>query len=255
MFFKNMLKQNTRREGFHPIPTFLLSFPRSGNTWVRYCVEYLTKYPTTSCQSSIYPEEWPIALKERNSLNSLINGIEGVKEENPHILVKKHTIFSTEINNYPIILLIRNYKECLIRNYGVNRAREYIFSNVQDENTSYLDMLKYFDKWENNKILFYYEDILLNPKSFIFSLSNFFRISDKKLIRDFIENIDFHKSIGIKCYQNINQNSITKGNKNKTIFHSNVLSIKEKIKWDNEIEKKDPYLFNKYLKRYSEKYE
>ena len=250
-----MLKQNLRREGLDPIPTFLLSFPRSGNTWVRYCVECLTNFPTTTCQSSVYPESWPTESKETNSINNLIKGIKGVREEKPHILVKKHKIFPSEINNYPLILLIRNYKECFIRHYGLDRAREAIFLNNQDihVNTRYLEMIQYFDKWENEKILFFYEDIILNSKSFIISLSNFFRISNKKLIEDFIQNINFHKKIGLKCYKNIDQISITKGE--NLIFHSNILSSKEKEEWDNEIEKKDSYIFNKYLKRYSEKYE
>src|SRR3989304_1536731 len=95
----------------------LLSFPRSGNTWVRYIFEFITKQPTSQgivndCQDGILKEDC-LSLK----LNL------GVDISKKCILIKRHradfTWDSWTKDNCKLLFLLRDYKEAIIRhNYN-----------------------------------------------------------------------------------------------------------------------------------------
>ncbi len=94
---------------------FLFSFLRSGNTWMRYCIEVLTQTPTMEFMVNIAPHALPIGTNGQHFLNF---------SKAP--IWKAHTLadlnfFGTKMHNSKterLIFLLRNPKEAIIRNLG-----------------------------------------------------------------------------------------------------------------------------------------
>ena len=232
--------------------SFLLSFPRSGNTFTRYFVEYLTKHPTTSASTFPYDKNKKPKITDSNSLLKNI-GINNVLKYEKDILIKKHNMFNSEKYIYPMIFVIRNYKEVLLRHYG---DKKNAIKNIPySDNCNYYKCLKDFNEWENNKIIIYYEDLITKTEETIKKVIKFLDKFNIKEYNNFIKNLEQHKRNSIKSYDIINHNqssSITKGK--STIFHSKKLELSEKKEWDDlMLDACGEDLYNKYLLRYKEK--
>ncbi len=83
----------------HPDPgnIYLISYPRSGSNWFRYCAEFITKRRTQT---------------RENCWNT------GASEAIPELIYHLHDINEYNMNtkrgaNIPQIILIRDYKECI----------------------------------------------------------------------------------------------------------------------------------------------
>lgn len=57
-------------------PVWLLSYPRSGNTWTRYCIEYLTKRPTGEYQYLFSLDQRTKYINNNDPKNCFISNIE-----------------------------------------------------------------------------------------------------------------------------------------------------------------------------------
>lgn len=215
----------------------LLSYPRSGNTWIRYCIEFLTKEPTLG-----YKESGSFDI---NPLGSFINI--GVNIEKSPILLKKHeTNTIKKIDS--LILIIRDYKEVIPRHTGKELNIELLRSSINSKYSSmnYIQLIEYFEDFSGKKAIIYYEDILMDLKS---SIEKILRLLNKDdyLLEEFMNSIDEHKKNSLKIYKK----SITNGNFIK--FHSNKISKNIRVQCDEFLESHYPIIYNKYLKRYEER--
>lgn len=221
----------------------LLSYPRSGNTWFRYCVEAITKRKTHG-----YLQE-DSGHFDKNHLGSYTDL--GVNEEDPDILIKRHALEDLNEPVEKLILLVRNYKEVVIRHRieswksGINLDLLKSSCTTSESSKNYLTIIEYFDSFKGEKLIIYYEDLILDLRGTLEKASRFLKIGEEN-IESFIGNINFHKNKSLEIYGG----SQTKGK--STSYHSNVLSKKEKIEWDNFIESYNPNIFFKYLQRYKE---
>lgn len=225
----------------------LLSYPRSGNTWLRYCIEFLTKKPTIGYTSSNASEF------DKKSLG-YFNTEMGVDLKSDPILIKRHMVGYTNgdpaewSENDNLILIVRNYKEVLIRhnngNSNINTLKKGCSSHIISNN--YIQLIEYYNNFNGNKKIFYYEDILKNLEITLKEMLDFLNVSDEYLEK-FIENIDYHKQKSINIYGN----SRTKGKSTKS--HSNKLTKEEKLSWDGWLKSNHKGLSEKYLSRYYEK--
>lgn len=219
---------------------YLLSYPRSGNTWLRYMVEYFTGKPTIG-----------YTVVEAGSFDKqpLIH-----KDSTDYILTKRHEWDDNWTTSDKVILIIRNYKEAIIRHecQYTKPTIEIFEADLMCNNKrgDYISPIYYFNKFQGHKLIVYYEDIILNPKAInhVLSFLNFTVTDDK--INAFYNEITAHKNNCLNEYR-ANATSVTQGN--NVIFHLNRISKEERIRWDNLIENKYPYLFNKYLSIYKEK--
>jgi hypothetical protein len=226
--------------------TILLSYPRCGNTWMRYCIEQLSGRRAIS----IYGDEW-------NGLLGRIN--QSIKP----ILIKCH-LYSAAFeaiypsSSCPMILLLRNYKECIIRHYlkreitySDEQIREIFITNltgIQTRDfppTEYIYNIIVYDKWIAPKLLIYYEDLITNPKGTLLDICNFLKIEIDNNFDNFINNIEVHKSIGMKLYGDCQSDG------KSTVFHSRSLSPQLKNEIDQHLKISFPEIFKKYLTRYS----
>lgn len=213
----------------------LLSYPRSGNTWFRCCIEVLT-------------EMW--TLPNTSNFGIIRNTF---KEKSGIILNKRHILKNEDKNpNNKLILLLRNYKEVIIRHCSINKINQCIHLTFHAENFkfNYIQNISDFDKWQGEKLLIYYEDFILNPEKELKRSLDFLGQDESKL-ENFVSNFEFYKNKGITVYTNGNKNkSITEGN--TTIYHSKKINKEERIQWDTVVKNRVPNLYDKYLIKYSE---
>ena len=219
----------------------LLSFPRSGNTWIRYIAEFISKRPTShgtieDCNSS----------KSKNDAISASVDL-GVNLEDRCILIKRHRADepwdSWTKENCNLICILRDPREAILRHYksGVDMAKCI---------GGYVHCLKFYDSFMGNKHIIYYDELLKNHKetirNFLLALSKFEQtnyLDDN--FNSLILNYEFHRKASISNYPQ----SDTKGDKYRTNYHARMQPSKAKYIM-NILQSEEP-LFTKYLKRYN----
>lgn len=209
----------------------LISYPRSGTNWVRYIIEFLSDKPTPGFTRLIEGEDF--------------------------IIHRAHDGYRIIDKYKKVILIIRNYKECIIRHQGINRIREYEHTSEFLKDSSlvhppewYINNIQKFDKFKGKKILVYYEDLVEEPEKSITDIATFLGLKNKKLAT-LLDESEVHKKRSIELY-NKNQQSFTSGNIDKLQHHSEMLTIEERKQFDDFFELNYRELFKKYLMRYKE---
>jgi hypothetical protein len=205
----------------------LLSMPRSGNTFTRYCIEWLTQRPTLGCNLASSGIDKPIHL--RTSIP--------IKNHTP-IITKCHSVKEAKccIETDKLITLIRNPSQA----FGSCSRRSTKF-NPKKWIENYLNILKFYDEYNYEKILIYYEDMIQKTLVFVTVLTNFLNVEDKNRASLFVKDIKKHKEKASKAYHTklISKNDIS------------MYSDEKFKKFNNEI-KKSPYF--KYIRRYYDKH-
>lgn len=214
---------------------YIISYPRSGNTWLRYILEFLSEQPTNGL------------IGERNKYDRLQQPLLYPGEN--YIAHKLHS-FDSEIQLMDsVLLIVRNYKECIIRHNKDKRGYDYnlFVRHNQGKHDDYIGMIKYFEQFQGHKMVLYYEDLIDSDKipSICHQLCLFFDIPNNK-IDHLIRNIDVHKLDALRFYPK----SKTKGR--TEIHHSELLSTPEKVRWDMYLYENFKDLYWKYLRRYAE---
>ena len=158
---------------------YLVSYQHSGNTWVRYCAEYVSKRPTHGHRK--------FSISERN------NNFLDIKIDDDPILIKRHEIELGEIlKDDTFILLLRDPSECIKSDQDVHK-----------EFLRYYSLIKYYEAHKGPKILFYYEGLFY--REWITNLIKhndmpFFIHSER--LNDLLENWEHHQKMSKSIYQN-----------------------------------------------------
>lgn len=114
---------------------YLVSYNHSGNTWLRYCMEYITKKPTLGHR------KFSISERKNNALRININ-------DNP-IAIKRHEIRMGEIRDKDIfVLILRKPNECIK-----------IDQNVSVEFLKYYSLIQHYKQHRGKKFLFHYNEL------------------------------------------------------------------------------------------------
>ncbi len=203
--------------------TYIISYPRSGNTLFRTIMEYHSKQPTDgTCDNPAHKNRLmkPIIYKTRTNF----------------IAYKTH-VWDVINPEDKVFFIIRDYKECIIRHNQKHRgiSFELFKKQTRGENNDYIDLLQKFDSHPGPKYIIYYEDMI---KGKLGELSH--------MIKDDAE-FNLIRQIGLTAYPE----SETKGA--DIHFHSKKLSNEDSKNWDNYLKTFYPDLFKKYLKRYENK--
>lgn len=226
--------------------TIILSHPRSGINWIRYCVEFLTHRPTPG-RRKLYK-----------------NNIKG-----DFVFYRSHLPQLIEVPKHGdnLVLLLRNYKECMLRHRTFKRISKSAEINVRSFlNWRYMgknefctigvygEMIRMFEIIQGKKLVLYYEDLLANSKQEMLKFFNFIEINISSLKENFNnffdKDLEFHKNKSCDLYT-YGGGSITRGKKIK--HHIGQITDKE-IEWfDKLIEGNLSNLYHKYLARYKGK--
>jgi hypothetical protein len=142
---------------------WLFSFPGSGSNYLRYCVEFLTERST----------EGPLRY---------------INHQNNLILRRSHLPIEIDIND-KVSLLLRNPFELMIR--------ENILKNQHKDYLETVDIIcsryQSFYEFQNEKKIFYYEDIISQFEK-ICSFLDFHKFPIIKSISEFEKNLSHHKT-------------------------------------------------------------
>jgi hypothetical protein len=168
---------------------YLLSYPRSGNTFLRYCLEYITEHNTSGCagdsglinrgELNIKPKDKTVQITKRHFSDPNRNNDLYLKDS-----IKKENV----------LIFLRDYKYCvnsqILRGSGM-KAQTEIKKYCRNINSFY-----------NEDNIFYYEDFIEDPKKIVKDILEFYKISyDLKRFESFFKNFDDHKQKSLKLYK------------------------------------------------------
>lgn len=218
-------------------PSYLLSYPRSGNTFIRYCVEYISLRPTQGVDVGVHG--WAVAKYGV--------GLKNVNIGMPPILKKKHNINSNDDRNRKMVCIVRNYKEAIVRH------RQYVNVTAGPVDFEmYINILRVFDSWKKDqRLLVYYEDLIKLPIKTMRSICEFIEINTDRfdLFVDNFETIRKNAVISY-CKGRGDPKSYTQGK--HEFYHIQHLDDQQRKNWDNYFKDNHKDLFDKYLTRYQE---
>lgn len=229
--------------------SYLISYPRSGLHFTHYQLIYLSHKVCYDFRNKAY-HYWDNGVLHKY----------GVYENKDDILLYLSHVSPEHLNSNTdkLILLLRNYRECHLRNlsYDLNRIvdvismnRMYIPVNAYDIGSGYFTNLYAFDSFEGKKLIVYYEDLVAHPKEVITRIFNFLEVTPIDLDH-FYDNLSQHRSECIQRYQ-IHGGSKSQGE--NMLFHSEKITASENEMLDDLVKKHHPILWDKYLNVY--KYE
>lgn len=219
----------------------LLSFPRSGRTWTLYSLHLLA--PSYDVQQN--PE-----FRNKFKLPK--------KSETTKTIIPSHLVVPLEekVTDFPrendkLILLVRNYKECFLREAKDNYHKAV---NCVKNSSFFVDLfaiLQCFDDFkEENKLLIYYEDLIEDPES-TFSKILAFLDETQENLQPFLKNIEKHKQDCLTVYGKT-YGSYSKG---EDLHYHTKLAPREAIEEIDLIVKTQHFdLWNKYLSHFTEEF-
>ena len=206
-----------------------IGYPRSANSWVRYII--------------------------RDCLGNPEIGVHSI-DHHDQFYVKRHHLDASLARGRSMLLLVRNYKEVIIRhNLDQTEDQDYNFYNSLEKMpvnwtqpaVSYIHPIYVYDNWGQDKHIVYYEDLMSKPAETIQDMAERMGFC----ANNFLENYQYHRDRSVSAYNTQEPSgSWTKAGSvfsyNKQITHT------QKEAWDNHLETKFPKLFDRYLKRYAE---
>ena len=206
--------------------TLAIATGRSGNHWFRYSLQYLTERRCGDNRFNLYfDKKKPVICAQHN--------VYQVKGRDP--------------NRDYLILLVRNYKECMLRgnDHDIERIKEML---TDEKVCSYFHNLEVFNRWHpKRRILVYYEDLIDHPRETLGSVLDLIGESRRRL-PDFIKNIEKHRQKTLAYYDRTHKGARSRGKDH--LFHSKQEAIEDLEEIDEMIIDRWPTLFEKYLTRY-----
>ena len=185
---------------------YLLSFPRSGNHLARFFIELLSETPTLGVVNNptdipiyknTFPAEVPFQIGDDFPL----------EERKCECFIKSHTLppQNTEVDT--LILLVRNPRECLIRQNGFYTWNQnYNWHSYE----AYFQLIDYYLKFPHKKHLFFYEDMLTDKKAFVKELYDFLELDKPDKLEYVLENVDWLYEMSAKgkgrCWEEVKSN-------------------------------------------------
>lgn len=231
-YYRRMRQEGHQIYGYGRFDRPLLaSYSRSGTNWLRYIIETISGQPT------------PGQVRVHYGVNFIID--------------RAHKAYPV-MDRYPqVILLLRDYRECLIRHHQAlwHKAHD-AASFLRDESVFqrpnwYIRNVAAFDKFAGPKLLIYYEDLLSNPGPVIRELGEFLEF-DPEIRENFIANIDryFQESVG--AYTKRGHKSVTTTGKRDFRHHAREhATLAQQKEFDSFYHQNYPQLYEKYLVRYA----
>jgi hypothetical protein len=207
------------REIWDNADSILLSNSKSGSTWLRFCIEFLSQRPTVGWgpnQNTLAIINLPLFSQiEYEKFNGFIN--------RKAILAKTHEAGDIEMfvsEPSKLVLLLRNYKELICRpdqaqKHFPDSFEEYIPSNKEIKDRiernalpiieSYAEKLEFYDNFEGKKLIVFYEDLIKDFKSVMIDMINFLELGDlgHSNLERILEDFSDFKNLGISSYKNL----------------------------------------------------
>ena len=218
----------------------ILTYPKSGTNLTIGTIQVLTRKPAESYTGSV------------------TNRLELNLDRSKIPLWRTHEtrfIRNLDPNTSRLLLVIRNYKECITKAYlqGINFTPSQVRNcivNGEAEFNHYIDNLNYYNSWPNDetKLIIYYEDLISQPRVEICKILDFFGEQDAD-VDGFFANYDYWSKRILDSYKKQHGAQHSSGG-NKAIYHSKDFPISILQEIDRSIQVHYPVLWEKYLNRY-----
>ena len=195
---------------------------------MRYCLEVISQTKTESLHSTNDP--FPDGFIPKR------------KWLHPYIF-KSHTVEAINEKGYDVkqdtlILLLRNYKECILRNFykDTGELRMYDTVDLDVEIKHYIANIVAFNFWRGEKLLIYYEELMNDFETTFQDIVNVLALPECRF-REFVAKLDYHRERSIAHYKS---GSHTKGT--DLLYHSKKLSAAGRRQWDRKMESVEQYV-------------
>ena len=214
--------------GRYDLP-LLASYSRSGTNWVRYFLESVTGRPTP--------------------------GQTRLHRGHDYCIDRAHRAFKVMHRYQKVVLLVRDYRECILRHHQkIWSAYADPITLLMDEGLEqpplwYIRNLQAFDKFQNDKLLLYYEDLVQEPGSTLSQLASFL-VLDSSRTAAFLQNIKTHQSASVKAYEGGGHKSESLYSKDLNYHAKTKLTPDQVRAFDRFYFSRYPEIANKYLARY-----
>lgn len=211
---------------------YVASYPRSGNSWVRYLVEECTGRPTLGCRGN--RENDPPLHKD-------MDGDPVARKF--HDYDSEFTAGRQPSEDDALVLVLRNYKECIVRHAGARDPEK-----SQSEFDAYAELLDRFDEWSGPKTVIYYENLICEDVVVsLRKLSGVFGF-DEDQTEDIMNSLSKRREKSINAYAG---RSHTCGK--NSVHHSSKLSEDQKLAFDEAVKSRvSESLFARHLEQYIE---
>ena len=151
---------------------YLISYPRSGNTFTRYMLEILTGY-----ESLGYPAGGPGGTHDLMVSNNKVAGLigQGRTVNESGLIVKRHQW--TTSKGSTAILLLRDPIDSFLRHKGpgepgYDQLNEWLSGNDKVHGYFFKNVQSYID-YSGSKLVVHYEDMATRPQEYFTQLLNF----------------------------------------------------------------------------------
>lgn len=214
---------------FYHLP-LLASYSRSGTNWLRYAVEVISGRPTPG-QKRLYKGPDPVFDRAHKAY--------AVMEKHPRV-----------------VLVLRDYRECLLRQHlrlWQQKPEVAAFleaGQVLQPPAWYLRNIEAFDRYGREKLLLYYEDLLLKPETSLRALSAFLGLDPAKT-EEFLREVGRHYRESIEAYTYSGHTSQTSLDKDVQGHARKWLTPDQQREFDLYYQERHPDLYERYLKRYA----
>lgn len=214
--------------GQYDLP-LLASYSRSGTNWVRYFLETVTGQPTPG-QSRLH-------------------------QGHNYCIDRAHRAFKIMHHYQKVVLLVRDYRECVLRHHrDIWHAYPDPTTLLTDEGLEqpplwYIRNLQTFDKFQGNKLLLYYEDLVQQPMSTLSQLASFLAL-DPERTKAFLQDIKTHEAASVQVYKGGGHRSESSFSKDLKYHAKTKLTPDQMKEFDEFYFSRYPEIANKYLTRY-----
>lgn len=213
----------------------ILSYPRSGNHLMRFFIELLSEIPTYGANMS--PEDVEI-YKNKFPVDIPFNIKTPVDES--QIYHKRHHPTNDCQNAKKLIFILRNPREVLLREH----KQEMVFTGQWNSFDVYFKCIHFFTRFQGEKIIFYYEEMLEKPAEFVQKLYKFLNINNPEKLKYALDNIDFLCDMS-KCGEGRAWGGV---HSNSTNFYYPQISGEKKLVFDGYLRRQFAYPAFKFIR-------
>jgi hypothetical protein len=209
---------------------YLLSFPRSGNHWARYLIEWLMGYPTSPEMAHLGSMQllghYDSPIYSRCEMADLSG--------KPYIAYKRHCIYDYDDRTIPLLFILRPYEEAVTRHLYISGVVDLSISNpdVTKQLDFWADLLLEYHNWPAKKELIYYTNLVDNPVISIGVILKFFGREIDERVNDFMKHLDYHRKNAFSTVAAVDNTSFD-GEKWQLSKHGLNLTDKQKEDWAN----------------------
>lgn len=184
---------------------YLLAYPRSGSSFFRYCLGYLTEskpmQPQGHCEIDHLLEKY---YKKEPYIKKFHSPFEfstrlSIKQNKGNKLALLHRDPLENIISYAVSGEHPNQK-----NLSEDYLDKFVNKTITNDNYTfnkyfrlYLENVNYYRQWNFEKTVVSYENLMLNPKEELLKHCDFFGYT-KERVEEFMVNIEHHKSLMLK---------------------------------------------------------